>query len=287
MDNIAKRKDGACDNKKSDIDGITESIDKMVISDDKLFADPPPKEECPICMLPMPRATGICGVPTTYYPCCGKTLCYGCEMAANVEIKRGNMKDCCAFCREPFCSNREFVKRLKKRIKLNDANAFYMLAGEYEYGGLGLPKDSKKSLESTINGAKLGSLDAHSALGDAYIEGSGVGKNMKKAIHHYKVAAIGGHEMARHNLGVLEQRKNKHKAMKHYIIAARCGYDDSLKQVGEGYKAGLVTKEEYANTLRAYQASLDEMKSEQRSVSEKSYNIQVNEMGASDKILVN
>ena len=73
---IEKRKDGACDSdkKKSDIDGITESIDKMVISDDKLFADPPPKEDCPICMLPMPYAGGICGVRTAYQPCCGKII---------------------------------------------------------------------------------------------------------------------------------------------------------------------------------------------------------------------
>ena len=34
---------------------FVEGIDKMAISDDKLFADPPPKEECPLCMLPMPR----------------------------------------------------------------------------------------------------------------------------------------------------------------------------------------------------------------------------------------
>ena len=52
--------------------------------------------------------------------------------------------------------------------------------------------------------------------------------------------------------------------MKHFMIAAKAGFDLSLKEVGEGYKRGHVTKDEYAQTLRAYKASQDEMKSEQR-----------------------
>jgi len=53
--------------------------------------------------------------------------------------------------------------------------------------------------------------------------------------------------------------------MKHFIIAARSGLDESLKKVGEGYKAEHVTKEDYASTLR-YQVSANEMKSEQRKI---------------------
>ena len=48
------------------------------------------------------------------------------------------------------------------------------------------------------------------------------------------------------------------------MIAARSGYDGALKGVGEGYKGGFVTKDEYTSTLRAYQSIRDEMKSDQR-----------------------
>ena len=48
------------------------------------------------------------------------------------------------------------------------------------------------------------------------------------------------------------------------MIAANSGCHKSLKSVGEGYKEGLVTKDEYAKTLRACKDSIDEMKSEQR-----------------------
>jgi len=54
------------------------------------------------------------------------------------------------------------------------------------------------------------------------------------------------------------------RAMKHFMIAAKSGLDDSLKNVGHGYKQKWVTKDEYASTLRAHQRSRDEMKSEQR-----------------------
>jgi len=50
-------------------------------TDDDLFRDPPPKEDCPICMLPMPHASGVCEVRTSYMACCGKILCEGCVFA--------------------------------------------------------------------------------------------------------------------------------------------------------------------------------------------------------------
>ena len=54
--------------------------------------------------------------------------------------------------------------------------------------------------------------------------------------------------------------------MKHYIVAARAGCDLSLKSVGEGYKAGHVTKDDYATTLRTHRHIRDEMKSKQRDI---------------------
>ena len=38
------------------------------------------------------------------------------------------------------------------------------------------------------------------------------------------------------------------RAMKHHMIAARAGVDLSLKKVGEGYRAGHLTKDEYASS---------------------------------------
>ena len=52
--------------------------------------------------------------------------------------------------------------------------------------------------------------------------------------------------------------------MKHYMIAAGSGQSESLKAIQELYSNGLATKYDYMAALRAYQAYLEEIKSEQR-----------------------
>ena len=90
------------------------------IRDEALFKDPPAKEDCPICFLPMPTKLISCmtlppatisSVPIhdyaeaneelatmsteTYYECCGKSICGGCFHSFR---KSGNMMNC------PFCN---------------------------------------------------------------------------------------------------------------------------------------------------------------------------------------
>ena len=251
-----------------DVDDIAESIDNMTISDINLFQDPPPKEECPICMLPMPCTNGVCGIMKVYMPCCGKYLCEGCSIAEDDEMREGNLKQWCALCRVPTPSpytDEIFVKRLMKRANANDPSGFFVLGGIYRRGGE-LSQDATKSFEMMNKAAELGLPMAHYNVYVAYLTGYGVERDLDKAVRHLMLAAIGGDEVARHKLGIQEaQLGNMNRAMKHFMIAARSGYDDALKEVGEGYKAGHVTKDEYANTLRAHQNSRNEMKSEQRS----------------------
>ena len=42
-----------------DVDALSEKMNRIVISDDELFKEPPPKEDCPICFLPMSHSSGI------------------------------------------------------------------------------------------------------------------------------------------------------------------------------------------------------------------------------------
>ena len=115
------------------------------MSDDELFKDPPSKEDCEICFLPMTYAQ------TTHVrktmPCCGKIVCIGCVTAANEQILKKTIKSCCPFCRMalPRTSN-EFVKRLKNRMELLDAEAFYELAMKYDKGSMGLRQDTNKAI---------------------------------------------------------------------------------------------------------------------------------------------
>jgi len=69
------------------------------LHDEKLFKQPPPLEDCPICFVRLP-----CLNPTgkKYSTCCGKIICSGC-IHAPVFDHQGNKVDNqkCPFCRTP------------------------------------------------------------------------------------------------------------------------------------------------------------------------------------------
>ena len=150
-------------------------------------------------------------------------------------------------------------------MNMNDGNAFYLLGGKYHRGIGGLPYNHEKAMELWNKAAELGTCNAHAKIAsfeNCHVE---LKKDREKARYHYQIAAMGGHEIARHILGIMELDKgNLSLAMKHWMISARAGFDESLKNVGGGYKRGHVTKDEYATTLRAYQSIRDEMKSDER-----------------------
>ena len=117
--------------------------------------------------------------------CCGKYICTGCAIAANEEISKGNMKQWCPYCRVPLCSDEESLKRLKHRIKLNDAEAFYHLGIQYRDGDMGLPRDRNKALKLMNQAAELGSIDAHAKIAVEYNE-DGIVERDKEAKYYLK-----------------------------------------------------------------------------------------------------
>ena len=237
------------------------------LHDEKLFNEPPPPEDCPICFLPLPYESSR----ATFHSCCGKIICIGCMYA----IFEREGEKLCAFCRTPPAnSHKEEVKRTKKLMEKGNGSAFYALAGFYDRGTFGMPQDHAMSNELLLKAGELGSADAYFNLGNAYERGTGVEIDKKKAKFYYELAAMNGDVAAMHNLGRMEGLAgNDQRAFKHYIIAARAGGKVSLDSVKRGYMAGIVTKEEYANILREYQKNQDEMKSEARDKAQSFYNI--------------
>jgi len=240
---------------RAEIDAISEKLCSIVISDEELFADPPPKEECPICLLLMPHASSVFGVEKTSQSCCGKTLCCACWLASMNEVGKGNLKDWCAFCRDAApTSTAEMLKMMKTGKSSGDAKAISDLGYQYRDGAMGLPKDRVKALKLWLEAVSIkpGLIETHFSIAEAYLFGRGAEKDIEKVIHHWKLAAIGGHERARYNLGLAELRNGNvdiarhfeisaragdgyhRRAMKHFVIAARAGYNDALKGVKEG-----------------------------------------------------
>jgi len=129
--------------------------------------------------------------------------------------------------------------------------------------------DYRRAFEYYTKAAGLGDIDAHYELSRLYYEGRGIEKDTKKYIYHSEEAAIGGHPVARYNLGLHEVRNGRfERAVKHFIIAANLGYHGSLQMLKELHAKGNASKEEYADALRACQAVVDATKSTEREEAE-------------------
>ena len=229
------------------------------LHDVKLFKQPPPLDDCPICFQRLPTlSTG-----RRFQSCCGKTICSGCIHAV---LKRDKGVALCSFCRSPEAtSNNEVIKRMMKRVDKGDAEAITNLGFYYSNGSYGLAQDHAKALELFHQAAELGSVTAYSNIGVVYSTSRDVARDMKKARYYYELGAIEGDAVARHNLGAIEGRAGYvERAVKHYMIAIGGGDSDSLKVIQKLYSKGYVTKDKYTTALRAYQEYLGEVKSDQR-----------------------
>eukprot|EP00956_Cyclotella_meneghiniana_P004560 scaffold5629_cov48-Cyclotella_meneghiniana.AAC.1 len=223
--------------------------------DNRLFAQPPARdEECPICMLILPFNEGeIC-----FIACCGKSICMGCFICME--------SDRCPFCNANVGNHADLDCKLKERIeKHNDLVAMNSLGSYYMDGKGGYPVDPTKAVELYRRASELGGVHAHRNLARAYLVGRGIEMDKKKAIHHYQISSMMGDVLSRYCLGALEgQSGNIGPALRHWMIAAKCGHDDALEKVKQGYSMGLLTKDDFESTLRCHKAYQDEAKSEKR-----------------------
>jgi TPR repeat protein len=252
-------------------------------SDEALFKDPPPKEDCPICFRPMPVKLICCvslppatilSVPIydianendklavlnteVYHVCCGKSICEGCAYSLD---QSGNDEKC------PFCNSgggktdEENVDKLMKRVDVNDAASICLLATYYFGGVNSCPLDRTKAMELYTRAADLGYSKAHAHLGITYYDGG----DLTKAKFHFQAAAMAGHEEARVMMGVIELKvRNMERALKHFTIAASAGHYAAMNVMRTAFNDGLVSQESIDSILEAYNNSCAEMRSEAR-----------------------
>jgi len=229
------------------------------LRDELLFQQPESTHygDCPICCLPL----SIDPKKSILFSCCSKYMCGGCVVANMKREIEGKLQEKCPFCRKAMPeTDEEFNKQLMKRVGANDPFAMCQMGTKRCEEG-----DYKSAFEYYTKAAVLGNVQANYQLSILYRGGQGVEKDEKMELHHLIEAAIGGHPMARHNLGCLEREKGRvERAVKHLIIAAKLGCDESLESVKDLYKNGYVSREDFAAALRGHQAAIDATKSPQR-----------------------
>ena len=248
------------------------------LHDEALFKQPPPPEDCPICMLTLPGLdTG-----SKYYSCCGKVMCGGCiyamlkgDIGKDIQDNGSILLLCekkCPFCRTPVpTSEKESLKRDKKRMKVDDAESIYNMARGYYDGKKGLPQDHTKAFELWHRAGELGHAAAYRNIGNCYAAGARDEKSChsrdenKKSCHYWELGAKKGDSLSRFNLGVCEFNSgSKDRALKHFMIGVISGSNESLDAIRQYYKNGDATKDDYMKALQAYQVYLEDIKSHQR-----------------------
>jgi hypothetical protein len=214
--------------------------------------------DCPICFLPLP----LDPQKSAFMTCCSKIICQGCGYAHKL---RNGLKCTCPFCRHPVPkSQAESKLNITKRIKKNDPVAMIQMGTERF-----LERDYSRAFEYYTKAAALGDVSAHFKLTRLYYHGKGVEKDQKKVLYHLEEAAIGGHPLARHELGVIEMENGRpERGVKHFIIAANLGEEDAMKALWECFSMGHVSKDDLTVTLRAHQAAINATKSPQRKAAE-------------------
>ena len=254
------------------------------LRDEALFKDPPAKEDCPICFLPLPHKLLACislppatieSVPIYdfeianegsakidmegYFQCCGKGICRGCIQSFS---KFGNNDQC------PYCkadrrekTEEEVIEEMMKRVEVNDPVTICFLANAYQFGRPGISRDEEKAMELYGRAAKLGSNEAHFQLGLYYNQRG----ELKKVKLHWEAAAMAGHEAARHNVGTIESNSgNMERAVKHWMISASAGEYHSMQVLIILFEQGVVSRDSIDSTLTSYNNSCAELRSEAR-----------------------
>ena len=257
---------------------VSEGFNYMYMYEDDeggLFDPPPPRNTCPLCLITLPCQEEQF---STYYACCGKTICNGCiykqaHVLAKKNARRAAkdppeppLKERCPFCRSELPVEDEMIIDLvRKSVERNDPEAYGALANLYSYGSGLLERNLTRAAELYIRGAELGDAQACYYASKCFFNGEGVQRNTLKARHYLILAAKKGHINARYSLGAFDNNAGKFElAYKHWQISASGGHAESVEQMLPGYKAKMLTKDEYETTLRAYQKAKEDMQSEER-----------------------
>ena len=244
-------------------------------------------EECPICLIPLPFDKD----QLIFKLCCGKTLCSGClyKHTQKEKAKGGTRYDYkCALCRQPMAKLHEEypIKSLKKLMKKKNSTAFIVMAKRYREGE-GVIQSDTRSLEMYTEAAKLGNAIAYYQIAKLFYEqGTVVEEDESKSLEFYKVAAKKGlpdahKELCKYHQRMGNIRKGSVQAhhdrlfIEHMKIMACAGHQEAMNNLMANYRRNsLVSKDILNQTLRAYQASNDLMKSEDRDFALAAYTAQ-------------
>ena len=177
----------------------------------------------------------------------------------------------CPMCRTPAPedSDKAVWDLQKKYAKQGRVQEMFELGLTYFYGENGVREDKKEGLKWINRAADKGSGKASHFLGFLYTNGDEVVcKDIDKALVNLQAAADRGVTEAFKDMAfnLIMEKGDIENAMLNFRKAAVCGVTDEElhTEIREGFRAGFITKDEYAFTLREHQKVCNEMESKSR-----------------------
>ena len=230
------------------------------VDDDSLFG-PCPMPDCPICFLPLP----IDDRQQYDNPCCGATVCNGCDFA---HTKASKGAKTCPFCRSARPrDNAEMFDLMRKRMDANDAENTFCMGCYYNMGWNGIQEDGQKAFELFLRAADLGSPRGCTNAAFGFRSGIHTEYDMDKAMFYFKKGASLGQVKSRHMLGAIaHETKNMTLAIRHWKVSASAGYQQSTDAILQCYKKGMMSKDDCTSVLLANQKARLEGSSLQRTM---------------------
>ena len=140
---------------------------------------------------------------------------------------------------------------------LQHAASHAFLSDMLIYGRPDLPKDHKRAFELAAAGAAIGCAQSKGALGDCYVDGVGVAKDVGKGLALGRESAAAGSCFGqcvvgwcyRNGVGVAQDYA---EALRLYSLAAAQGYAVAQNNLGLMFQNGLGVAQDYAEALRLY-----------------------------------
>lgn len=155
------------------------------------------------------------------------------------------------------------ISRLQQEMQPRDKDALFKLGQLYIQGIDQAPLDRKKGFQFIRDAADLGSPEAQCLLGEAYMSGEGVKKDIKQGILWLQKSATQGHAGAQNYLGVLYLvgegvERNEKKAFQ--WIHASAMQNEAIAQYNMGglYMEGLGVEKNYQQAAKWYRKAAEQ-----------------------------
>jgi len=239
----------------------------------------PPRRKCPICTLPFPFDYNYVNV--IFKRCCGHSICGSCdestfygELKRRIEDETYTSKvvnfaslQKCQFCRKTPCKQK--LSALEKLAECGNGQAMIQLANLYKNGGDGVQIDYKRYIDLYHMAARADNITGCFHLGKTYWSGESfddivIEKDRDKAMRLFTRGARFGDPACLYCIGLMLCGDGKDDHVQYFLKAACTGLQEALDAVKKSFILKHVTKEEYAQALRSFQAVHDEINSEER-----------------------